>query len=295
MGKYLPILTIARCGSFNKAAGELGYSQPNLWHIVNNLEDDLGTKLFHRSRQGVTLTDAGRTLLERMARIEAQESSLRQLAHSYRKNQFRVGLCPGLPVLWVSELLTKLKLEAPDLHIKLETPKSYRDGFQAVEDHALDCCFSVLSGSPEVEALPLWKEPYVLAVGAGHPLAQMDQVTLEDVMGRVPLIPSEDCFDSDSPLWTVYRRTEHVLLADSAPLAPDFAIALAERGVGAVLLPASASDRVSRRQGVRCVSLADGPSRSVTLLCEKEREDGLNGLITFVARSSEKLRAEASV
>ena len=30
MGKYQPILTIARCGSFNKAAGELGYSQPNL-------------------------------------------------------------------------------------------------------------------------------------------------------------------------------------------------------------------------------------------------------------------------
>ena len=59
MGKYQPILTIARCGSFNKAAGELGYSQPNLWHIVNNLEDELGTRLFHRYRQGVTLTDAG--------------------------------------------------------------------------------------------------------------------------------------------------------------------------------------------------------------------------------------------
>ena len=185
MGKYLPILTIARCGSFNKAAGELGYSQPNLWHIVNNLEDELGAKLFHRSRQGVTLTDAGEVLLERMARIEAQESSLFQTAQTFQRNQIRLGLCPGLSAAWVAALLSTLKATAPDLHVKLETPETYRDGLTAVADQGLDLCFSVLPGSPDVEAVTLWEEPFVLAAGADHPLARLDRVSLADVVGKV--------------------------------------------------------------------------------------------------------------
>ena len=267
MGKYLPILTIARCGSLNKAAGELGYSQPNLWHIVNNLEAELGAKIFHRSRQGVTLTEAGEALLERMARIEAQESSLHQYARTYHKSLVRLGLFPGLSGQWTAELLAELKQSRPDLRLRVETTASYHDGLAAVEDRALDCCFSVLSGSRETEALPLWEEPYVLVTGADHPLAQKEQARLEDVLGKVPLIPTGDSFDPDGPLWELYRRTEHVLMADSAPLDPAFALALAEQGMGVALLPATALDRVSARENARCIPLLSGPVRTVTLLC----------------------------
>ncbi len=296
MGKYQPILTIARCGSFNKAAGELGYSQPNLWHIVNNLEDELGTRLFHRSRQGVTLTDAGESLLERMARIEAQESSLYQLARSYHKNLVRVGLFPGLSGQWTAELLAALKQVLPELQIMLETPGTYRDGMEAVADRALDCCFSVLPPSPETEALSLWEEPYVLAVSADHPLARHERASMGDVLGKLPLIPWGDCFDPDGPLWEAYRRTEHVLMADSAPLDPALALALAEQGLGAVLLPATATDRVPAKRKLRYIPLADGPHRTVTLLYAKEaeRSAALNDLVGFIAEYARGRQEDAS-
>ena len=265
MGKYLPILTIARCGSFNKAAGELGYSQPNLWHIVNNLEDDLGAKLFHRSRQGATLTDVGKLLLERMARIEAQEDSLYQAAQTFRKNQVRVGLCPGLSGLWVAELLAALKTEVPDLHVKLEMPERYREGREAVADQGLDLCFSVLPGTPEVEAVTLWDESYCLVVGEAHPLAGCERVSLQDVLGQYPLIPNSESLDPDSPLWGLYRRAEHVLMADSAPMDARVSIALAEKGLGVAILPGRSLDGGGER--VRCVPLTDGPRRTVSLLC----------------------------
>ena len=284
MGKYLPILTIARCGSLNKAAGELGYSQPNLWHIVNNLEAELGAKIFHRSRQGVTLTEAGEALLERMARIEAQESSLHQYARTYHKNLIRVGLGPGLPGQWTAELLAELKQTNPDLRLRVETTASYREGLEAVADRAMDCCFSVLSGPPETEAIPLWEEPYVLVTGADHPLAQKEQARLEDVLGKVPLIPTGDCFDPDGPLWELYRRTEHVLMADSAPLDPAFAIALAEQGMGVALFPATGLDRVRAGESVRCIPLMNGPVRTVTLLCgpEESRSPLVNDVIASI-------------
>ena len=272
MGKYQPILTIARCGSFNKAAGELGYSQPNLWHIVNNLEDDLGTKLFHRSRQGVSLTNVGKALLEQMERIEAQESSLHQLARTLHNNQLRVGLLPGLPGHWMAELLSIWHREYPELRIKLETPATCREGLKAVEDRLLDLCFSVLPGSLEAEAVTLWEDPYFLVINADHPLAEQERVSLRDVLGKCPLIPSCESFDPDSPLWDVTRRTDCIFMADSTPLDLQLSVSLAEKGMGAVLLPKLALEGLPKKSGVRCIPLSDGPTRTVTLLSRQKEE-----------------------
>ena len=296
MGKYLPILTIARCGSFNRAAGELGYSQPNLWHIVNNLEDELGTKLFHRSRQGVTLTDAGKTLLERMARIEAQESSLHEAAKSFYRNQLRVGVFPGLPGPWLAKLLADLDRARPELRVKLEMPETYRAGRRAVEEQTLDCCFSVLSASEGTDCIPLWEEPYELVIRMDHPLAGMERVRLKDVFGKVSLIPSGDCFDPDSPLQEVYRRTEHVLMADSAPLDTQFSLALAEKGLGAALMPKTTLDEVLNGYQVKRLPLSDPLYRQAALLCGRpeNRPESVNALIGLVSQRTEPYRNESA-
>ena len=50
----------ARHGTFTKAAGELRTSQAAISHRIASLEATLSTRLFERSRSGVTLTEAGR-------------------------------------------------------------------------------------------------------------------------------------------------------------------------------------------------------------------------------------------
>ena len=46
----------AKYKSFSKAAEILMSNQPNITHFMNNLENQLGCRLFIRSRHGVTLT-----------------------------------------------------------------------------------------------------------------------------------------------------------------------------------------------------------------------------------------------
>ena len=58
---------VAQYHSFTKAAEILKNNQPNITRCMNNLESELGCKLFIRSHQGVTLTAEGEKVYERVA------------------------------------------------------------------------------------------------------------------------------------------------------------------------------------------------------------------------------------
>lgn len=105
MGKYLPIIKTAECKSLTKAGQVLGYTQPSLSYIINNIEEELGCKLFHRDQRGVTLTDEGEQLLEPMKQVEEMEEKIKQLAKASQGGLLRVGIFPvcrssGCPAFW---------------------------------------------------------------------------------------------------------------------------------------------------------------------------------------------------
>ena len=62
-GKLRALLTAVECGSFSKAAAQLGYTQSAMTHLVNKLEAEIGCTLLERDSQGIRLTDAGKQLL----------------------------------------------------------------------------------------------------------------------------------------------------------------------------------------------------------------------------------------
>ena len=57
------ISTVAKYGSFCKAAQALYVSQPGISKMVCALEEELGITIFVRSAAGITLTAEGRELL----------------------------------------------------------------------------------------------------------------------------------------------------------------------------------------------------------------------------------------
>lgn len=92
-----PVIKTAECGSMTRAAQTMGYTQPSLGYIINNIENELGVKIFYRDQRGVTLTEAGVGLLEIMRQIEAMEMRLQEAARVskwellLRRNFFRRG------------------------------------------------------------------------------------------------------------------------------------------------------------------------------------------------------------
>ncbi|WP_461214236.1 LysR family transcriptional regulator [Lacticaseibacillus sp. GG6-2] len=70
------ILAVADNGSFHAAAKKLYVSQPSLSHSIKELERDLGTTLFTRTRQGAALTAAGALFVQRARKILDQIDDL---------------------------------------------------------------------------------------------------------------------------------------------------------------------------------------------------------------------------
>jgi DNA-binding transcriptional LysR family regulator len=63
------LITVAETGSVTKAAALLSIVQPAVSRQLRLLEEDLGTELFARGRQGMVLTESGRTMVEYARRI----------------------------------------------------------------------------------------------------------------------------------------------------------------------------------------------------------------------------------
>jgi LysR family nitrogen assimilation transcriptional regulator len=75
--------TVAEFGSYSRASGFLRISQPAISRQIRKLEEEVGSALFKRHGHGVSLTEAGRILLER------SQIALRQLEQT--KAEIRGG------------------------------------------------------------------------------------------------------------------------------------------------------------------------------------------------------------
>ena len=139
MGKYAPVLKAAECGSMTRAAQTMGYTQPSLGYIINNIENELGVKIFYRDQRGVTPTEVGVGLLDIMRQIEAMENRLQETARVSKQELLRWDpLQRGSPV--DAEILETFYQVYPEVVVKLENEPYYLTGELGVKEHKLDCC-----------------------------------------------------------------------------------------------------------------------------------------------------------
>jgi DNA-binding transcriptional LysR family regulator len=127
-------LAIARHANLTRAAGELGITQPALTIALRRLEEVLGTTLFARTREGVSITATGEELVhhatELLAGLERAEQAVAGL-ESGERGRFVMGCPESLAIYFMPTVVARVARELPLVELALVTARS-RDVEQAV-------------------------------------------------------------------------------------------------------------------------------------------------------------------
>ena len=123
-------VTVAREGSFTRAAAQLGVTQPALSQAITGLENRMRIRLLTRTTRSVSPTAAGGRLLNAIGnRFDEIEAELDMLTELRDKPAGTVRITCGPDVLSRTLLpkLTPLLRQYPDIHIEFDANHGFRD------------------------------------------------------------------------------------------------------------------------------------------------------------------------
>jgi DNA-binding transcriptional LysR family regulator len=192
-------LAVAERLSFTDAAKRLHVVQSGVSATIRALERELGSDLFARTSQRVTLTAAGRALLPRAREVlhgaRAAADAVRQTQGSLY-GKVTVGTLTSINLIDMPELLSELRLKHPGVTVGLRAAPSGSAGLvQQVRDGHLDVAFMSLPGpaAADLNVQVLASVPLILVVPDSHPLAGAGAVSLAQI-AEFPFVDSPPGF-----------------------------------------------------------------------------------------------------
>jgi len=110
----------ARLNSFTSAADELNVTQSAISHQVKRLEGFLGTQLFVRAPQGLSLTTAGQDYLEELTGIlDRLDASTRRVCHPDLPELLRIRATPAFTTRWLLPRMHRFQSAHADLDYEI--------------------------------------------------------------------------------------------------------------------------------------------------------------------------------
>lgn len=195
----IALKAIADEGAFGRAATRLGYTQSAISQQIATLERIVGQKLIVRpgGPRPVSLTEAGMLLLRHAdaiaARLQAAQADLAAL-DAGESGPIRIGTYQSVGAKVLPALLREFSEQWSEIEITLQESADDRELLEALERGELDLTFAVLPLQPgPCEGTELFRDPYVLVVPAGSPLANRERTpSLRELVDH-PLISNRTC------------------------------------------------------------------------------------------------------
>jgi DNA-binding transcriptional LysR family regulator len=258
---------VARRGTISGAAQALWMTQPAVSRQIAALERESGAQLFNRAARGVTLTEAGRVVLDHAdaiaGHLAAAEAKLGDLAE-LRTGRLRIGTFPTAGATVLLDALTRFHERHVEVELAvLEAPSSAC--LARLRGGELDLAV-VFDSDPEqgvradgIERVHLLTEEMQVALPAAHPLAGKSRVELRQLSEERWLVGT-------APVGVGVIRTACVAAGFEPRVAcqvddPRIIGGLVAAGVGITFTsPLRLEDPPP---GVVAVALADPPSRHV--------------------------------
>ncbi len=282
---------VGKYHSFTRAAKILNNSQPNITRAMNNLEFELGCRLFVRSRRGVTLTPEGERLhvhisaaYEHICAGEAELAAARDLLSGY----LPIGASETALHALLLPVLRRFRQAYPGIRIKItnySTPQAVRAVKNGTVELAVVTTPTDAGGTLLETNLLSFQD--ILVVGRHYGAEIRQPLSLAELL-RQPLI----CLGRDTQTFAFYDR---LFAGHGLTLEPDIEAAttgqiipLVESGLGFGLIPREFARESLARNTIVEIPLREAiPKRHICLIQDKSRPFSMAAK-TFVKLLREK-------
>ena len=186
-------LTVAREGGLTGASEVLHVTQPTMSRQIQELEEELGQKLFIRTTRSMVLTPEGMLLRKRAEEIlemaERTKSEFSAMGSTVAGDVL-IGSGETFALKQITDLMAQIREEYPGIHFQIYSGNA-EEVAERLEKGLLD--FGVFVEPADISRYNSIRLPVLdtwgLILRKDHPLAQKEHITRED-LGDVPLIMS---------------------------------------------------------------------------------------------------------
>lgn len=185
--------TVAKRLSFTKAAAELHVTQPAVTKHIQELEHQFGTALFDRRGNQISLTAAGKVFLRHAETIMATYRQLEFDMNALKGEpggMLRVGASTTVAQYVIPPVLARFREHSPEVAISLLSGNTERIEQWLLNDEIDLGLVEGRTHHSDIKYTPFVKDELVLICRADHPLANRDEITLDE-LHAVPIVLRE--------------------------------------------------------------------------------------------------------
>ena len=192
------IVAVAREKHFGKAAEACFVSQPTLSVAVKKLEDELELKLFERSAGEVTVTPLGDEIVRQAQSVLEQAAEIKEIAKRGKDplgGPLKLGVIYTIGPYLLPDLVRQNIALTPQMPLMLQENFTVRL-LEMLRTGEIDCAI-LAEPFPDtgLAIAPLYDEPFMAALPAGHALAAGDSVSSDQLKREhMLLLGTGHCF-----------------------------------------------------------------------------------------------------
>lgn len=268
------MVQVAEANSLTKGAEASHISLPAASTRIKNLEESIGTKLFYRTSQGVTLTPPGQAFVQHARTVLGQIQHLRADLQEYArgiKGHLRVFANTTALGEYLPPVLRSYLLSHPDVNIDLRERLSH-DIIRAVSEGQTD--IGIVAGlvrTENLEIIPYRRDRLVLVVPRCHALAQASSVEFADTLDY-DHVGLQESSAIHAFLRQVCDQLHRPLKSRIQVGNFEAACRMIEATVGVAILPESAARRHAQTMAIAIVPLSDAWAIREMQICVRSLE-----------------------
>jgi DNA-binding transcriptional LysR family regulator len=277
-------VTLAEERNFNRAAARLHISQPPLTRQIQQLEEELGSRLFVRTTRGVELTEAGQSMFDDAQRILGLVSTAAERTRRIGRGQvgrLDVGIFGSAILNHIPRVLREFRDNFPDVEIALHQ-QTKSEQIKALRERRLTIGFNRhVPVEPDIIVETVFDEPLVIALNTKHPLARHKSISIQEIIDE-PLIlyPSNTRPGFADDVMALFREFDSIPRVVQEVTDVVTSLALVSSGFGLCVTPQAASSLML--PGVVYRPIKGDPAPSIEFACLYRRDDESPILAAFL-------------